>query len=152
MNMKPLFLILISLALPTDGFAAPKRAAKPAVVSAACLSLASDYEGFSKQLAANGVADALDSSAIRSTMRASQNSATLEQARMTADLLVKNGCKAPTYVPSAKRYLLPALTCSSDLTSAAADRAMARLDHKPLPEAAGNPPSCDRSTWTPNLG
>lgn len=66
---------------------------------------------------------------------------------MTADLLDKNGCKAPTYVPSAKRYILSALTCASDTTKAIADKKWARLDGKEIADAPI--PSCDRSTWKP---
>jgi hypothetical protein len=113
--------------------------------SATCTKLSDDYEDVSKALAANAADDALDNSAIRSTMRQTQNSTAMEQARMTLELMRSNNCKIPTAAPTAKRYLVAALTCKNAQATRRSDVAWGKSSDtsSPIPE-------CYRSTWKPN--
>lgn len=111
--------------------------------SSACKSLGDDYDAASKQLAANLAEGIGDDSAIRATMRESQNQTTLDRARMTMDLMKGNGCKMPTSAPSANRYLTPALACQTDELKQSTARMTGASTDTSLPD------SCDQTKWQP---
>ena len=123
-----------------------KKATEPAI----CASLASDYEGASKKLAMLKVEGIFDDSAPRATMRETQSTNIIDQARITMDLMKNNGCKGPTAAPSADRYLTAALDCMKERTSRLADAAWARVDGKPAAAASEPPTQCDQTKWSPN--
>lgn len=122
-----------------------KKSAEPAV----CSSLATDYENASKKLALLKAESAADDSAVRATMRETQSTNVIDQARMTMDLMRNNGCAGPTAAPSADKYLVAALNCVAAQTKQSTDAAWARYDGTAAPDPT--PPSeCDREKWTTN--
>jgi len=131
------------IAAPTH-HAVKKTAAAPAV----CSSLGSDYEGASKKLAMLKVESMFDDSAVRVTMRETESTNLMDQARMTMELMKNHGCAGPTAAPSADRYMSAALDCKLAETKAsnaelwAAYKGEAAPDPKPLTE-------CDQAKWLP---
>jgi hypothetical protein len=120
-----------------------KKAAEPAI----CASLASDYEGASKKLAMLKVEGIFDNSAPRATMRETQSTNIMEQARFTMDLMKNNGCKGPTAAPSADRYMSAALDCMKERATRTADAAWAKLDGKPAAISSEPPTQCEQTSW-----
>jgi hypothetical protein len=112
---------------------------------AVCSSLRTDYEDASKKLALNQAHENIDNSAIRATMRQSEDNNVLAQARITMDLMKNNGCKSPTYAPSASRYALSSLKCSAVLEELRAREAIDRLNRTYTPRQSTS--ECDISTW-----
>lgn len=137
----PHFAALGLLAIAAIANAAPpkKRAAAPKSEPAACAALHSDYEEASKRLAMNEATGIGDRSAIRATMRETENNGILAKARMTLDLLKGNGCRSPTSAPSMSRYFGSALKCQNDLMGVR------------LSGTYSFPPSCERAKWTPDV-
>lgn len=135
-------------ALPQSAVAASPKRPPSLRTSAMCAKLTADYEDASKSLAMYRAEGLIDNSAIRATMRETQASSTLEQARITMDLLKNHGCKSPTFAPSASRYITAAIACLTAKVDRSADESWARFDGK-APSAPTPLPACDRSTWQP---
>jgi hypothetical protein len=134
------------IAAPAKKSSVGKRVAVTAPQEpAVCSSLRTDYENASKKLALNQAHDNIDDSAIRATMRESQDNNVLVQARITMDLMKSNGCKSPTYAPSASRYALAALSCSAALQHIRALEAIDRFNRTYTPRET--PSECDTSKW-----
>ena len=148
---------LISVSLAVPGFAAvkagpvhPKAAAQAQAKPepAICASLTNDLEEDSKKLALNMAKGAGDDSAPRATMRESEDTNTLTQAKMTMDVMHANGCKGPTFVPSASRYGLASLSCVAAAQKIRSKMMMDRLDNRFV--VYDPPAECDTATWKPD--
>lgn len=122
------------LAAPPRGAPQPASSNSP---SAICVNLAADYVGASKSLSYNMAVGLVDNSAPRATLRETQNSNILAQARLTLDLMMANSCRLPTSAPSPK-YLTSALQCRHDEIKAEVERSTI------------TPASCDRTQWKPD--
>jgi hypothetical protein len=134
----------------TDGLGAgKKKVSAPAPENPACAGLTRDYDSTNKLLAMNTVEGIGDNSAIRATMRETQNGNALEKARMTLDLMKGNGCKLPTSAPGGSRYMSAALDCEKaklDQTLARQAQGYRSWDLRNMPP----PPSeCDMANWRP---
>lgn len=136
-------LTVITTALPHVA----KAQAKPGE-PAVCRQLMIDYETVSKKLAYNRATGATDDSAPRETMRGTEDGNALEKARMAFDIMKSNGCKLPTFTPSASRYSAAGLTCSTDLQRRRAELAYDRFNRVYVDRPY--PASCDLSAWKPN--
>lgn len=101
-------LALVGSALSGTVQAQPKAQAE----SEACAKLRNDYEDASKKLALNDARNRHDNSAIRATMRETENSNIISQSRMVFDIMKSNGCKLPDHIPSASFYLVAASFCA----------------------------------------
>lgn len=97
---------------PVGANAAGKKAASEAP-NPQCEALARDYENASKQIAMNDADNLGDDSAVRATMRESQNNGILEKARITVELMQGNKCKMPASAPSGDPYFTQALACKN---------------------------------------
>ena len=146
------YLVVASVLITSTSVnAAPvRKPAKKISEPAVCSSLAADYESASKKLALLKVQSAVDDSAIRATMRETQSTNIIDQARMTMDLLKNNGCKGPTAAPSADRYMSAALDCVTAQTKRETDAAWAQVDGKPAPDDSQPLAQCDQAKWAPN--
>ena len=113
-----------------------------------CASLANDLEEASKKLALNVANGVGDNSAPRATMREAEDTNTLAQAKMTMDVMHNNGCKGPSFVPSASRYGLASLTCATAKQKIRNRELIDRLDNKFV--IYDLPAECDTQTWKPN--
>ena len=126
--------------------AAPVRRATKAGLPSGCVALIAEYEDASKGLAALKADGLTDTSAVRATMRETQASNILAQARITMDLLTSKKCGTPSAAPSASLYLAAALDCSLARATKTSDAAWARVRGETA--SSGAPlPECDRSTW-----
>lgn len=144
------YLLVASLVFASTPLTAEpaKKPSKKASDQKICVTLASDYEAASKKLAMIKVEGMLDNSAPRATMRATQSTTILDQARFTVGLMKDNGCKAPTAAPSADRYTLAALGCLNERASQRADAAWAKLDGKTVTDPAPAA-KCVQDSWVP---
>ncbi|ALJ12641.1 hypothetical protein [Sphingopyxis macrogoltabida] len=108
--------------------------------SGTCDKLAEEYEGASKKLAMS-MADGLgDTSAIRKTMRETQDANVLAEAQQTLNLMVAHKCSLPTTTPKGGLYLIPAIECRT-----------ARLKQD-MGEISSSDEACDMSKWVKTQG
>ncbi|WP_156367262.1 hypothetical protein [Novosphingobium sp. KN65.2] len=143
LSVTALALAIASVTAAPLSIAAPQKSkAEPAQ----CTKLRTDYDDASKKLALAQAYDVLDHSAIRSTMRNSENSNVIAQARMTFDIMKGQGCSVPDYTPSAGRYGLQSLQCASALQEQRTKNAFADLDNRP--RSYETPKECDTTAWT----
>ncbi|WP_374593014.1 hypothetical protein [Sphingosinicella sp.] len=114
----------------------------------ACAKLRSDYEETSKKLALNDAKGRFDDSAIRTTMRETENSNAINQSRMIFEIMKTNGCQLPDHIPSSTRYALASTKCAVAREVRRAEEFMDRdrgnyVDRGPIEE-------CDISGWKPD--
>lgn len=146
---KPIIAALLIVSLTTVASATPPRkgSAKRPTTSrtepVACGALHDEYELASKRLALNWAQGATDNSAARATMRSTQDSMTVDQARTTIELLRGNGCKAPTGAPDKEPYMAQALECNTAFLRAQIAMVGGRGDSGPIP-------GCDMTQWKRN--
>lgn len=145
-------IVIISMAGAVVHAATPKKplrklpqTAAPKSEPSQCQKLRGEYDDASKKLALANAYESIDDSAMRSTMRNSENSNIIAQARMTFDIMKSAGCKLPTYAPSADRYGSDSLSCMAALQKQRTNNAMARLDDR-MP-SFDTPHACDTSAW-----
>ncbi|WP_439567744.1 hypothetical protein [Sphingopyxis sp.] len=100
-----------------------------------CGKLSGDYENASKRLAMIFAEGVNDNSAVRATMRESQESNIRTDARETLELMKLHKCKLPTSTPNAGPYVTQAMRCRLD-----------RLKQELNPTGT-IPESCDSSKW-----
>ena len=110
-----------------------------------CAKLRNQYEDASKKLALTHAYDTVDDSAVRSTMRNSESSNVIAQARLTFDIMKSAGCKLPAHAPSAERYAANSLSCTVALQRQRTANALARLDDDV--SSFETPAECSTNLW-----
>ena len=109
------------------------QSANPAAV-APCTTLAAQWTGLEQDLADDHAEGITDNSAPRATLRAQRETNILLRAQMLIGMMKDAKCPLPKAPPSYVTYLLPAITCRTDM--------MKSYTAKELPV------SCDRKKWT----
>lgn len=123
---------IMALCMTASPALAQTKPATPTPPAGACAQLMNEYDGASKDLAANYASSVGDNSAPRATLRAMEDANTLTAARIALDLMRDNRCPLPKIVPNYIWYLNDALTCTTDRMKAGAGQ---------------SPASCDRANW-----
>ena len=109
-----------------------------------CAVLSREYENASKRLAANETDDLMDDSAVRATMRQTQNNNIIENAHITLELMRNNKCALPTSAPSAERYGGVAAYCKLVSDAHRFDRQLGKASSED-PEVS----KCEMQNWKP---
>jgi hypothetical protein len=145
------YLLVASLLVSSSSVsAAPAhKSARKAATPAICASLASDYDAASKKLAMLKVEGIIDDSAPRATMRETESTNIIDQARITMDIMKNNGCKSPTAAPSADRYITAAFACETAATKQSTAALQAAMQGNAAPDSP-SPAECDQSKWVAN--
>lgn len=99
-----------------------------------CATLNKQWDGIEKDLADDYAEGSSDNSAPRATLRAQRETNYLLRAEMLLGMMRDNKCAIPKSPPNSITYLLPALTCRTDM--------LKNYSSKELPE------SCKRDNWT----
>lgn len=116
-------------------FALQATAAPAVTATSTCTILTNQWRGIEQDLAEDNAEGLSDNSAPRATLRAQRETNHLLRSQMLLGMMKDNKCAQPKSPPSYVTYMLPALTCRTDMLKNYAAKEL--------------PASCKKDTWQP---